>query len=294
MPVSSISSPSVLEGPEREIMASYLLVTCLYNEEDNVDGLFDSIEEQVLPPGLWLVIDDGSTDGTYDRIAQRSRMTPLAIKVWRGDRKAEPDYDTIGLAIRKALLTLDEETYGGFEYFCLLGADSRVGPDYFSSITDRMESDLELGMASGVVVTRTGREKTRPDIPRGSGSSTRASVWRSISREDIPDFDIDAFYTAKTRIMGLKTRMFDDLEVFQTRPTTTLSPYRKGQLMAIHWYNPIVVAAHAVRIILGGSSPIPLIVGYAQGLRGKRIQDDDVKRYFGRRIVLDLIRMKLR
>ena len=220
-------------------MVRYLLITCLYNEEDNVDGLFDSVEKQVLSPGLWLVIDDGSTDSTHDRIVKRARITPLDIKIWGGDRKAEPDYDTIGLAIRKAMLTLDEETYEGFDYFCLLGADSRVGPDYFFRITDRMENDLELGMTSGVVVTRTGKEKTRQDIPRGSGSSTRATVWRSIRREDIPDFDIDAFYTAKTRIMGLKTRMFDDLEVFQTRPTTTLSPYRKGQLMAIHWYNPV-------------------------------------------------------
>jgi hypothetical protein len=280
----------VREDLGREKMASYMLITSLYNEEDNVDGLFDSVEGQVKPPDLWMIIDDGSTDETQRKLLKRSKSSGLNLRMWRGSRKPKPDYDTIGRAIRQALLTLDEGIYESFGYFCLLGADSRVRPEYFSEVIRRMENDPGMGMASGIVVTASGREETRSDIPRGSGSSTKARVWRSLPREDLPDFDIDAFYTAKTRIMGLETRRFADLEVFQTRPTTISNPYRKGQLMAIHRYNPIIVAAHSLRMLIRGGNPLSLVMGYARGLRGKRIEDDDIRAYFGRRIILDLLR----
>jgi hypothetical protein len=191
-------------------------------------------------------------------------------------------------------MSLDEETYNAFDYYCILDADSRIAPPYYSEIISRMENDPELGMTSGIVVTADGRERTRSHIPRGSGSATRASVWRSLRREDLPDFDIDAFFTAKARIMGLETKMYGDIEVYQNRPTTISSPYRKGRLMAIHWYNPIIVAAHAIRIFISGGNPIPLIRGYVQGLKGKRIEDEDVKAYFGRRFILDFFRFPFR
>jgi hypothetical protein len=63
--------------------------------------------------------------------------------------------------------------------------------------------------------------------------------------------------------------------------------------MAIHWYNPTIVVAHALRMLLRGGNPWPMIRGYAEGLRGKRIEDDDVKKYFGRRILVDILRSSL-
>ena len=43
---------------------SYLLISPCRNEADYMRRTLDSVIAQELPPSLWLIIDDGSTDDT--------------------------------------------------------------------------------------------------------------------------------------------------------------------------------------------------------------------------------------
>jgi len=274
----------------------YLLISNLYNEEKNVEELFETVEAQTKPPDLWLIVDDGSTDRTYVLLTKRAKTTPLNVRIWRGRIKRKPDYDTIGISIRKALLSLDEETYVSFDYYCVLDADSRVGPDYFQVLLSRMDSDPTIGMASGAVYFGDKIERTRNDLARGSGRATKAQIWRSVPRERMPDVVSDAFFNAKTKMMGYSCKMYDDLRIVQRRPTRQLtSPgeYRKGKLMAMFWYNPAIVMIKAFLTLLSGRNPVPLLRGYASGLSGPRIQDADVRAYFGHRVLSEILRRRL-
>ncbi|WP_264001910.1 glycosyltransferase family 2 protein, partial [Mycolicibacterium gadium] len=47
-----------------------LIVTPMYNEVDNVAGLLECLKAQRFRDFDWVVVDDGSTDGTADRLAQ--------------------------------------------------------------------------------------------------------------------------------------------------------------------------------------------------------------------------------
>ena len=47
-----------------------LIVTPMFNEIDNVAGLVDTIRGQRFKDFDWVIVDDGSTDGTADRIAE--------------------------------------------------------------------------------------------------------------------------------------------------------------------------------------------------------------------------------
>jgi len=277
-------------------MVEYLLISNLYNEEHNVDALFDSVESQTMPPALWLIVDDGSTDGTNRLILERANSTRLKVRVWTGPIKNKPDHDTIGLSIKMALGSLDEETYRGFGYYCVLDADSRVAPTYFEELLGRMERDPKLGMASGIIWTKDGAERTRSDLARGSGRATKAEIWLSVPIDDLPEVASDAFFNAKTKMMGFSSAMFEDLRVVEQRPTSQVTPagrYRRGRLMAMFWYSPFVVLAHAVSILSHGRNPLPLIRGYLDGLKGKRVQDPSVRAYFGRRMVLDWLKERL-
>ena len=275
----------------------YLLISNLYNEEANVNDLFYCVESQTRPPNLWLIIDDGSTDRTHRLLLKRAKRTPLKVRIWSGRLKRMPNYDTIGVSVRKALLSLSETTYASFDYYCVLDADSRITPGYFSELLDRMERDPKLGMASGIVWVHNKTELTRSDLARGSGRATKGLIWRSVDREDLPDVVSDAFFNAKTKMLGSTSKMFDDLRVCQTRPTTQRTPggrTRKGRLMAMFWYNPLILVYHAIVGLLDGQSPLPIVRGYMTGLRGKRIRDPDVKVYFGRRMIPDLIKQRFR
>ena len=274
----------------------YLLISNLYNEEQNVNGLFDSVESQTLPPALWLVVDDGSTDGTYELLEEQSGRSRLEVRIWRAAPKPGPDYDTIGVSIKNALHSMSRDEYESFDYFCVLDADSRVGPEYFSELLSRMEQDSKLGMASGTVWTRDGPERTRRDMARGSGRATKGAIWRSVPVSDLPDVVSDAFFNAKTKMLGYESMMFADLRVNEERPTTQMTAsgrYRRGRLMAMFWYNPLILLAHVFSQALQGQSPFPLVKGYVAGLRGKRIGDPDVKKYFSRRILVDSLKQKL-
>jgi hypothetical protein len=268
----------------------YLLISNLYNEEENVEGLFDTVEAQVHRPGLWLIVDDGSTDRTFQALTERSLRTTLPVRIWRGPRKESPDYDTIGAAIRNALLSLEPAEYRGFDYYCHLDADSRVFPEYFRDLLDRMDRDSTLGMASGTVWFGGSMERTRRDLARGTGRATKAVVWLSVERERLPDFVSDAFFNAKTAMMGYRSTVFGDLKIRQTRRTGVPTLRRKGELMAIHRYNPLLVIGHALKALWRGQSPIPMILAYSRGLKGRRMNDPEVAKYFQRRMVLKALR----
>jgi glycosyltransferase involved in cell wall biosynthesis len=275
----------------------YLLISNLYNEEENVEALFDTVEAQNLPPSLWLIVNDGSTDSTGVILARRQKMTRLNIEVWTGTRKEKPDYDSIGVSIKKALHSIPLADYEAFDYVCVLDADSRVGPDYFRELLLRMEANRDVGMASGTVWLDGGPERSRKDLARGSGRATRGEIWRSVQIDDLPDVVSDAFFNAKTKMMGFFSVRYPDLRVEEERPTTQMTlagRRRRGRLMAIFWYNPLVLAFHCFSLALRGKNPVPMVAGYVEGLRGKRIDDEEVKEYFSRRMILDSLRHRNR
>ncbi len=277
-------------------MARYLLISNLYNEEANVNTLFDCVESQTLPPALWLIVDDGSTDGTHDLLLKRTSSTPLKVQVWTAPSKAKPDHDSIGFSIKAALRSLGPDVYHIFDYYCVLDADSRIAPTYFEQLLSRMEDSPKLGMASGVIWTKDGVEATRSDLARGSGRATRAKIWLSVPIDDMPNVASDAFFNAKTKMMGFSSSMFSDLRVVEDRPTRQMTPagrYRRGRLMAMFWYNPVVVLGHGLLILFKKQNPLPLIRGYVHGMRGPRIGDPSVRAYFGRRMMIDWAKEKL-
>lgn len=47
-------------------MSSYVLTTLALDQRERPPGLLADLEGQELTPSLWLVVDDGSSDGTFE------------------------------------------------------------------------------------------------------------------------------------------------------------------------------------------------------------------------------------
>lgn len=124
----------------------YCLVTPCRDEEKYARRTLDSVARQSEPPALWVIVDDGSKDGTpriLEEYASRFPWIRVLRRADRGDRK-------LGGGVIDAFYT----GYGAidpdeFEYVCKLDLDLDLPPGYFAGLMDRMEHDPRIGTCSG-------------------------------------------------------------------------------------------------------------------------------------------------
>jgi len=106
----------------------------------------DSVMAQSIPPALWVVVDDGSTDDTPAILeSYRARMPYLKV-VRRADRGAR----SVGPGVIEAFYAgLDALALGEFDYLCKLDLDLDLPPRYFELLMERMAANPRLGTTSG-------------------------------------------------------------------------------------------------------------------------------------------------
>lgn len=106
----------------------------------------DSVMMQSVPPALWVVVDDGSTDGS-PAVLESYRVRLPYLKVVRlpdrGRRSVGPGVIEAFYAGLKTVALED------FDYICKLDLDLDLPPYYFERLMERMESNPRLGTTSG-------------------------------------------------------------------------------------------------------------------------------------------------
>jgi biofilm PGA synthesis N-glycosyltransferase PgaC len=106
----------------------------------------DSVMAQSVPPALWVVVDDGSTDDTPAILERyRSRMPYLRVV-----RRANRGRRSVGPGVIEAFYAgLESVTLEDFDYVCKLDLDLDLPPRYFEILIERMEANPRLGTTSG-------------------------------------------------------------------------------------------------------------------------------------------------
>src|SRR5215831_5722511 len=107
---------------------SYLLVSPCRDEAQYLRRTLDSVASQSVPPALWIVVDDGSTDETPAILEEYACRLPYLRVVRRTDRGA-----------RKVGPGVIEAFYVGLD----------LPARYFELLIERMESNPRIGTTSG-------------------------------------------------------------------------------------------------------------------------------------------------
>ncbi len=106
----------------------------------------DSVAAQTVPPALWVVIDDGSTDDTAQILEEYAAKLPYLRVVKRTNRGARK----VGPGVIEAFYAgLDTVDLDDFDYLCKLDLDLDLPPRYFETLMVRMEKEPRLGTTSG-------------------------------------------------------------------------------------------------------------------------------------------------
>jgi glycosyltransferase involved in cell wall biosynthesis len=124
----------------------YLLVSPCRDEAEYIRRTLDSVAAQSLQPAAWVIVDDGSTDGTATILEEYRRRLPYLRVV----RRMDPGPRKVGAGVVAAFYAgLGSVCLDDFDYVCKLDTDLELPPRYFELLVARMESDPRVGTTSG-------------------------------------------------------------------------------------------------------------------------------------------------
>jgi hypothetical protein len=124
----------------------YLLISPCRDEAKYIRRTLDSVAAQTVPPALWIVVDDGSTDETPQILEEYKQKLPFLRVIRRGDRGQR----AVGPGVIEAFNTgLETVKLDDFDYLCKLDVDLELPPGYFELLMARMEAEPRLGTVSG-------------------------------------------------------------------------------------------------------------------------------------------------
>jgi glycosyltransferase involved in cell wall biosynthesis len=193
----------------------YLLVSPCRDEAQYVKRTLDSVAAQTVLPKLWVVVDDGSTDGTsqmLDEAASKSSYLRVIHRRDRGHRAVGPGVVEAFYAGLKGV-DLDD-----FDYLCKLDMDLDLPPRYFERLMRRMELEPRLGTTSGkpwFIHPKTGRrvrEVCGDEMSVGMTKFYRVECFREIGGF-VRQVMWDGIDCHRARMLGWIAESADDPEL---------------------------------------------------------------------------------
>lgn len=124
----------------------YCLITPCRDEATHARRTLDAVTRQTIPPALWVIVDDGSTDATPDILAEYARRFAFIRVLRREDRGFRKLGGGVIDAFQAGYETIDPRE---FDYVCKLDLDLDLPRGYFEALMQRMEADPRIGTASG-------------------------------------------------------------------------------------------------------------------------------------------------
>ncbi|MFX0107834.1 MAG: glycosyltransferase [Candidatus Hodarchaeota archaeon] len=260
-------------------MSEYLLLTKFWNEREKIPDLVKSVAQQTKKPSLWLLIDDGSTDGSGEMFERLAAEAGIATLISHMPPKMKGNLDRLGYAYNNAFTEFrDILDRMSPSYLALADVDTRFPKDYFEHMTAIMDADRRLGCINGQI----GNETKRMDWPRGSGKITRWSVVQSISK--FWDIDADSFLNIKALRQGFILRVIPNIKVYADPSAvfTAKGRFRFGRVSYYERKHPLLVIQMALSLVARRQFGTDYLRGYFQEWsRGKwKCSDMDVRYYY--------------
>lgn len=207
-----------MQNPSADACAPrYLLVTPAKNEAAVIGRTIASVIGQTVRPAEWVIVSDGSTDGTDALVEDAARDHPW-IRLIRLDAGQHRCFAAV---VRNTMLGIRSATIRDHTHLGLVDADIEMDPDYFERLFCRFALDPLLGVAGGLVVD-PGMPVKPPanlhDVPGAVQLFRRLCFDRMGGLTPIAEGGWDAVSCVQARMAGFRTRLFPDLVVRHLKP----------------------------------------------------------------------------
>jgi glycosyltransferase involved in cell wall biosynthesis len=217
---------------------SYALVTPARNEAALIEQTIRSVIAQSVLPRKWIIVSDGSTDGT-DEIVQRYARERDWIELLRLPER--PDRHFAGKAgafnagyaylstLNSQLPGVPERGEGGSTSWDVIGnldADITFGPDYFEFLLQKFSASPRLGVAGTPFVEdhdRLDQHSYAHQFANSSHVSGACQIFRRECFEEVGGYvpikagAIDWVAVTTARMKGWQTHTFTEKVCFHHR-----------------------------------------------------------------------------
>ncbi len=196
---------------------SYALVTPVRSEEENLARLAASIGSQTLSPTHWVIVDNGSEDGTlavaHELAAARKWVKVISVP---GEKHPVP-----GAPIVRAFHAGLHEIPELPNVVVKLDADTSMEPDHFERLTGSFAEDSDLGIASGTCLEIAEDGTWQPiRVTKGHVRGAARAYRRECLEQVLPleeRVGWDGIDELKAAVLGWSTRMLPDVSFYHHR-----------------------------------------------------------------------------
>jgi glycosyltransferase involved in cell wall biosynthesis len=265
----------------------YALVTPARDEFENLQRLAAAVLAQEHAPAYWVIVDDGSEDGTRalaERLAaEHEGIIPVGTESASGELSAGRREGRDLLAFRHGIRALPEPV----DVVVKVDADLAFAPDYFARLIGAFADDPTLAIAGGACYEREDGEWRRRRIgPTAVWGASRAYRWECLDSVMTlaPHVGWDGMDEVKAQLAGYRTGTLLDLPFEHHRPeggreTARVRAHKlSGRAAWYMGYRPTYLLLRALYRARRDRAALGLVWGYLEGAatRAPRTPERDV------------------
>ena len=249
-------------------MSRYAVITPVRDEAEGLERLAACMADQATRPDPWILVENGSTDGTPDVCARLSKeqvwIRALTMSAAPASERGAP----IVAAFHHGIASIDEAV----PVVGQLDADLTFDADYWQRLLDALGDDERLGIVSGTCLElHDGRWQER----FGTGASVwgAARLYRRACLDEVlplePRTGWDAIDVAVANARGWETRVLRDVPFRHhrregSREQSLWSSWTaQGRVSHFLGYRPSYLAIRAAFKSVRDPAALGLLGGYA-------------------------------
>jgi poly-beta-1,6-N-acetyl-D-glucosamine synthase len=205
-------------------MSRILAITPVHNEAPQLERVIAAMERQTLPPALWVVVDDGSQDQSWEIVLRAAERVPF-MRPLRLDSTGVVARDRLALAMEARAFNAGLAAAGGWDGFDVISkidGDVMLPADFFERCVSFLDDHPHVGIVGCRLIERIGDHiRTIPIPDRHVHGATK--VYRQACLVAIGGVEEllgwDAIDETRARMEGFTTYSLPDLVADHLRPT---------------------------------------------------------------------------
>lgn len=230
----------------------YVVVTPARDEAQHISVTIGSLVHQTIRPVEWVMVDDGSTDGTGEIVERLTSQYPWIKVLHRPDRGVRENATGVMEAFYYGYQSLKTADW---DFIVKLDGDVSLDADYFENCFREFQQNPILGIGGGSICHLENGVLKVESCPRfhvrGATKIYSRACWEAIGGLlRVPGWDtVDEI---KANMLGWKTRTFQNLKVLHYRRTGAAdgawrNSVKDGHADYISGYHPLFMGLKCIK-----------------------------------------------